>query len=185
MRALLIRHGLTRGNLERRYIGCRTDEPLCPEGAAALSGVAAPPVSRVFVSPMRRCVQTAALLYPGMEPIVVEDFRECDFGAFEGKSAAELAGDAAYRAWVDSGGELPFPGGESRRQFAERCVRAYAALAADARGDVALIVHGGTIMAVMERFARPAGGYFDFMVPCGGGYALEADGRYARLMWGR
>lgn len=184
MRALLIRHGLTRGNLERRYIGCRTDEALCPEGMAALAGVAAPPVSGVFVSPMLRCVQTAALLYPGVEPIVVEDFRECDFGAFEGRSAAELAGDAAYQAWIDSGGELPFPGGESRRQFAERCARAYAALAEEARGDVALVVHGGTIMAVMERFARPAGGYFDFMAPCGGGFVLEADGRYERLRWG-
>ena len=32
---LLIRHGKTQGNLERRYIG-RTDEPLCEAGRAAL-----------------------------------------------------------------------------------------------------------------------------------------------------
>ena len=29
MRWVLIRHGQTQGNLEHRYIGCRTDEPLC------------------------------------------------------------------------------------------------------------------------------------------------------------
>ena len=29
MSVYLIRHGLTNGNLEGRYIGCRTDEPLC------------------------------------------------------------------------------------------------------------------------------------------------------------
>ena len=36
MRWILIRHGQTQGNRERRYIGCRTDEPLCPEGIAQL-----------------------------------------------------------------------------------------------------------------------------------------------------
>ena len=35
VRVILIRHGKTRGNLEGRYVG-RTDEPLCPEGVAAL-----------------------------------------------------------------------------------------------------------------------------------------------------
>ena len=29
---LLVRHGKTAGNTERRYIGCRTDEDLCTEG---------------------------------------------------------------------------------------------------------------------------------------------------------
>ena len=65
MKWILIRHGQTQGNRERRYIGCRTDEPLCPEGIAQLQNRHYPPVSRVFVSPMRRCVETANLLYPG------------------------------------------------------------------------------------------------------------------------
>ncbi|MDD6110319.1 MAG: histidine phosphatase family protein, partial [Ruminococcus sp.] len=25
---------MTAGNLEHRYLGCKTDEPLCPEGIA-------------------------------------------------------------------------------------------------------------------------------------------------------
>ena len=33
---ILIRHGMTKGNLEKRYVGCRTDETLCPEGIAPL-----------------------------------------------------------------------------------------------------------------------------------------------------
>ena len=31
MTVFLLRHGQTRGNLERRYTGS-TDEPLCPQG---------------------------------------------------------------------------------------------------------------------------------------------------------
>jgi len=173
MSVVLIRHGQTRGNLERRYIGCRTDEPLCTAGIAALRERAYPPVCRVFVSPMRRCLETAAILYPNIEPEIVEDFRECDFGAFEGQNYAELSGRADYQAWIDSGGELPFPGGEGRASFEKRCVDAFEALLArNQRNDWAIVAHGGTIMAIMERYARPAGAYYDFQVECSQGFVL-------------
>lgn len=184
MRMVLIRHGETAGNLERRYIGGRTDEPLCEQGIAALKGREYPAVRRVFSSPMKRCLQTAALLYPSIRPEIIEDFRECDFGAFEGLNYAALNGRADYQAWIDSGGALPFPGGESQAGFARRCAEAYAALLARGiREDCALVAHGGTIMAVMAAYARPAGGYFDFQVQNGEGFVLYEDGRYERLDW--
>lgn len=182
MKIYLIRHGLTQGNLEGRYIGCRTDEALCEKGVALLGALCLPRVRRVFVSPMKRCVQSARILYPGVEQEIVPDFRECDFGAFEGKNYAELNGDGDYQAWIDSGGELPFPGGESREAFAARSVRAFEALDPFAlEEDCALVVHGGTIMAVMEAFARPRGSYFDFQLKCGEGFVLERDGSYGYL----
>ena len=61
---ILIRHGMTEGNKERRYVGCRTDEPLCAEGTARLEKQAYPEADRVFVSPMKRCLETATILYP-------------------------------------------------------------------------------------------------------------------------
>ena len=82
-------------------------------------------MSRVFVSPLRRCVETANLLYPGVPQTIIGSFRECDFGDFENKNYAELNGRADYQAWIDSGGELPFPHGESRAQFAARCATAF------------------------------------------------------------
>ena len=66
MKCVLIRHGKTAGNLAGRYIGCRTDEPLCPEGIAQLRMGRYPAVERVFASPLRRCRETARLLYPAM-----------------------------------------------------------------------------------------------------------------------
>ena len=57
----LIRHGLTEGNKKKRYIG-RTDEPLCPEGLEQLSALSYPVLDNIFISPMRRCVQTARIL---------------------------------------------------------------------------------------------------------------------------
>ncbi|MBE5787720.1 MAG: histidine phosphatase family protein [Clostridiales bacterium] len=180
MKWVLIRHGKTRGNLEGRYIGCRTDEPLCPEGREALLAKAYPPVQRVYASPMRRCLETAALLYPGVPVEIIPDFRECDFGDFENRNYAELNGRADYQAWIDSGGEMPFPGGESRADFAARCRKAFEGIRCQT-GDCALIVHGGTVMAIMATYARPQGGYFDFQVKNGGGYILHPDGRYQSI----
>ena len=182
MKWLLIRHGQTQGNREHRYIGCRTDEPLCPEGIAALQEKSYPPAAKVYVSPLLRCLETASLLYPGVPTEIVEDFRECDFGDWENKNYAELNGSADYQAWIDSEGEIPFPGGESRAEFAARCVRAFdELLTRNLQEDCAIIAHGGTIMAIMERYAKPKGNYYDFQARNGNGYILSEDSRYTVL----
>lgn len=182
MRWVLIRHGQTQGNLEHRYIGARTDEPLCAQGRERLRERSYPAVGRVFVSPMKRCLETAQLLYPGVPVEVIGDFRECEFGEFENRNYSELNGRADYQAWIDSGGEMPFPGGESRVEFAARCVGAFDELTKrNLQEDCAIIAHGGTIMAVMEKHAQPKGGYYDFQVKNGSGYILGDDGFYALL----
>ena len=73
----MFRHFATAGNLEKRYIGT-TDEPILP--VSSVSGV--PEVEIVLTSPLLRCRETAGLLYPRLDPVLIEGFRECDFGAF-------------------------------------------------------------------------------------------------------
>ena len=182
---LLIRHGKTAGNLEGRYIGSRADESLCEEGILGLKEKEYPPTSRIYASPMRRCVETARILWPGCEPILVTDLRECDFGAFENRNYRELNGDPRYQAWIDSGGTLPCPEGEDQAAFRKRCREAFARIAQElktlsghgtVREDVgdrtAIVAHGGTIMAILETFGFPKKDYFDFQVKNGCGYLL-------------
>lgn len=146
----LIRHGQTAWNAQRRYIGA-TDQPLSAQGRAALLGRTAPPVDHLYVSPLRRCRETAALLYPNTPQQVVPDLRECDFGAFEGRTYEELKDDPAYSQWLDTAGETPPPGGEGKAAFRARTVRAFLALmAVETARAAALVVHGGTIMTLME-----------------------------------
>lgn len=169
MQIILIRHGSTAGNLEHRYVGT-TDEPLTEQAVIQLQNsiIKYPNADILFVSPMKRCVQTAGLIYPDMEQNTAEGLRECDFGAFEYKNYLELQDNPDYQKWLDSGGILPFPKGESRAEFSERCCRAFEACCHFALENnfesAAFVVHGGTIMAVMERFARPQKGYFDWQV---------------------
>ena len=88
MRIYLIRHSMTKGNKEKRYIGT-TDESLCLEGIQLLEERKGmyPEVTYVYVSPMKRCVQTAEIIYPEMMKAGAyscnEKLRECDFGLFE------------------------------------------------------------------------------------------------------
>ena len=162
---LFIRHGATKGNLERRYIGC-TDEPLCAEGVAQLEKLR-PSLwkpERLFVSPMLRTRQTAELLFPGLPQETVEGFRETDFGVFEGKNAGELSGNPAYRAWVDSMCLDPIPQGESPAAFKARCRAAFLDLlpAIPEETPAAFVVHGGVIMAILEAYARPQRDFYDY-----------------------
>ena len=171
---ILIRHGMTEGNRARRFIGCRTDQPLCQEGADALSSMKYPEADILFCSPMKRCLQTAGLIYPGMKPVVVNGLRECDFGDFEGKNNDELTGDPLYQQWIDSGATIPFPGGESPEAFKDRCCAAFVECTGSyGFTSAALVVHGGTIMAIMERFTLPRRNYYEYAVGNGHGYVAS------------
>ena len=183
MKVWLLRHGRTAWNGEYRYQG-RTDVPLSPEGEAELRQAEfTPPV--VYVSPLCRTGQTAAKLFPGAEQIVVKDLAEMDFGAFEGRNYVEMEHDPDYRAWVDGGCEGRCPGGESRAEFCDRVCTAFSTLVEDAavRGESPLVIvaHGGVQMAVMERFALPRRGYFDYQVSNGEGFVLNPDGTHEKL----
>jgi Fructose-2,6-bisphosphatase len=173
----LIRHGETPSNALGRYLG-RTEEDLSDTGKEKLlqnrqSGKY-PRADAVFSSPMKRCLQTAEILYGCTNPIVVAEWREMDFGRFEGRNYRELSGNAEYQAWIDSGGELPFPGGESRQEFLARC-RLGLGQAVKKLGkaeslptSAAAVVHGGTVMALLSAFC--GGDYFDYQCKNGEGY---------------
>ena len=177
MKVWLLRHGATACNDERRYQG-RLDVPLSARGLAALRRADFDP-GVVYVSPMLRAKQTAAVLFPEAELVEVPGLREMDFGAFEGRSAQEMADDPAYRAWVEGGCTGQTPGGESRADFDRRVCGAFAALtdaALDAGEDgLVILAHGGTQMAVLARCALPRRDYFEWLSPPGGGFILETD----------
>jgi alpha-ribazole phosphatase len=184
MELILIRHAETAGNLERRYIGV-TDQPLCEKGikTAVKSGIM-PSVPLVYSSPMIRAVQTATIKFPNARVVTAPGLREMDFGLFEGRTADEMSGDESYRAWVDGNCLGACPNGESRAGFITRACVAFSELVGEnlARrsGYLLIVAHGGTIMSVMERFARPRRDYFDWAAPhCGGYRALLDDETWA------
>lgn len=174
----LIRHGMTEGNKYQRYIGT-TDEALCPEGREAIKKISYGVPDEVFVSPMIRCRETAELLFPQKRLRIIDQLAECDFGAFENKNYQELSGNRDYQAWVDSGGTLPFPEGESREQFRRRTLEGFSRIVTacirEKINTAAVVVHGGTIMNIMEAYGQPKRSFYDWHVKNGHGYLIQAD----------
>ena len=181
MRMVLIRHGITKGNIEKRYMG-QTDMSLCPEGIKLIEDNAKagmyPKVDMLFISPLKRCRETAAIIYPDIEPVVIENLKEMDFGDFEGKNYNDLSDNPVYQAFIDSGGELSFPNGENKQDFAKRVMAGLneaAGLAAGKNAEkFACIIHGGTTMAACSSLGLAE--YFDSIV--GNGGKLEIDITY-------
>jgi alpha-ribazole phosphatase len=161
----LIRHGMTQGNSLKRYIG-RTDEPLCPDGVAQANALRRelPLCDFVFSSPMLRCRQTAETLFPGREICIINDLAECDFGRFENRTADELADDPEYVQWVDAGCSQTIPGGEDVLAFKARSTGAYyrEVCALPKNSTAAFVIHGGNIMAILERYEQPKRPFYEY-----------------------
>ena len=183
MKIVFIRHFKTPGNEKRQYIG-RTDEALSERAEEEFRrrreksiGGLYPPVQYIISSPLRRCIRTAELIYPGQEIRTEPMLRECDFGEYEQKTYEDLKNEPEYIRWLESGGMTAFPGGEEQTSFRRRCVdgvKKWIIRILDEGADsAAFIVHGGTIMAVLSELAEDAYEFYHWQVENGGGYVAE------------
>jgi len=174
MQIYLIRHGKTKGNIERRYVGS-TDENLCSIGISELKKIKYPKVDYILCSPMKRCLETADIIYSDTNRLnykEMELLKEIDFGKFENKTYEELKGNKDYCLWLKSVGENGSTG-ESKTEFISRCVIGFKNIVEklldleNKKGSelsIALIVHGGTIMAILSELAKIEREYYDWQV---------------------
>ena len=185
---ILLRHGKTVGNLEKRYIGSRTDISLSEEGVREIE-LAAPEIREMagesfylVSSPMKRAHETAGLIFPQNKIHTNPKLREIDFGDFEGKNYEELKENPEYIRWIESSGTLPFPNGERRDEFIERSLEGFMeSLAGSDKAEKLIIVcHGGNIMGIMSSITGKD--YFDFMTGNMGGYSLTLTMENERIV---
>lgn len=179
MKIELIRHGKTALQEEGKYQG-KTDAPLSEKGRSELRCALARP-DLLVVSSRIRTHQTAAILFPGIDRVEVPELDEMDFGDFEGRNFREMEQNRAYRRWVDGMCEGQCPGGEAKAEFSKRVTDAFLKEMRRAEEKevptVALVVHGGTIMAIMDRFCRQKRDYFAWNPRSGTGYLVEGNFR--------
>lgn len=176
----LIRHGATDANYDGRYIGCNTDLPLAPEGLNELrllkDDIDYPEIERLYSSPMLRCRQTGAVLYPDFEPFTVEELKEYDFGSFENKTATELESNPNFIPWTSGRLSSP-PGGEDNSEFIKRiCVgfnRIVLDMIENGLTESAVIMHGGAIMMLLGVSAVPRHKPVEWTADNGRGYSVR------------
>ena len=178
----LIRNGLTNGSLEGRYIG-HTDEDLCAQGREQIVELATtgyfPEVEAVLSSPLKRCVNTAKLIYPDKEPILIDGLKECDFGEFEGMTADELSEDESFKRWLKGEKNAAPPFGESNEKFSARVcacfIKIIEGILKSGVRETAIVTHGGIIMLLLAAFGLPEAPMTDWRTPSGCGYMLSLN----------
>ena len=166
-RCVFIRHGKTPGNKQKLYVG-RTDESLLPEERIRLKNGPRPEVSRIFVSPMKRCMETAEILFPGREKEIVPSWREMDFGIAEYRSYEEMKSFDWYRKFFEDE-KIGFPEGESKEDFTKRVLDGLDCLKGNTE-DVALVIHGGVIMSLLHALTGRERSLYDWMPKNGKGW---------------
>lgn len=157
---MMVRHGRTQWNNERRYQG-HSDQPLLPGSEAGLEElrmqIQVMEFSKVYCSDLRRCKQTLAYLRPDLLHLAVYDkrLREMDFGQWEGQTYEQLKGLADYRSWIDCPEQVTPPDGESWSDFSNR-VTAFcdemehhaAHITRQIPPSILIITHGGVISMI-------------------------------------
>ena len=156
-RVVLIRHTETVEEAVGVVYGA-LDVHLSPAGAAharrlATRVAALDPVA-VHCSPRRRAFDTAAAIATasGLPARPVEDLRELEFGAFEGRRYDDLRVESPelYQQWMTDPTGVRFPGGESFADLRDRAVAVlHLVLSTHGGATSVLVTHGGVTRALL------------------------------------
>jgi len=168
-RLLLIRHAQPERKTEGRCYGSldvglsARGERLARHLGRVLAGI---PFAAVYTSPRLRATSTAGPVAAanGLTPTAVDDLRELDFGAFEGRSYDDIAREypVLFAAWMNEPTTVRFPNGEDFTDLRTRVLAATSAIRERHAGEVAAVVsHGGVIRAVLaDALDMPAAAIF-------------------------
>lgn len=149
VRLLLVRHGETDWNRQKRFQG-QIDIPLNDNGRAQARSAAEflAPIQIDFAvsSPMARPKETAELIlerYPNCELSVDDRLQEIGHGLWEGKLEEEIAAEFGelLQLWKDQPEQVQMPEGENLQEVWDRSVAAWEAIVANApEGSTGLVV---------------------------------------------
>ena len=151
-RLILLRHGRTAWNAQRRFQG-QADPPLDEIGRAQayeVAGlIAAMGPDLLVTSDAVRAQQTAAIIGDvlGLTPVPDAGFRERHLGHWEGLTRDEVAAryPDEYADWI-AGRDVSRRGGETRDEVAARAVAAFGSL--PVVPTTVLVTHSATVMAL-------------------------------------
>lgn len=154
-RLILLRHGETEWSRSGQHTGV-TDLPLTEAGEEQARRVGTAfdghRFALVLTSPRRRAMHTAELAGYGDRMIVDQNLAEWDYGAYEGRTTADIVASLGYpwNLWTDGvpPGDTP---GESAAQVQgrARAVIGRAIPELEAGGDVLLVAHGHMLRAIV------------------------------------
>lgn len=178
-----VRHGMTKGNIEGKFIGW-TDILLVEQGRDELKALKEqfeyPKVDQVFSSPLVRTRETADILFPDHDPILVPGLKEFYFGDLEAVGTKEIAKQIDMNKWIAHEPDCMFPGGESILEARFRVMGAMTRIIhrciENGYQEVAVIAHGTIIRTLVEACLVTTEDMRNFMMtPNGMGLTTTVD----------
>ncbi|MCK6074762.1 histidine phosphatase family protein [Paenibacillus silvae] len=176
---VLIRHGTTSWNVEKKYLG-HTDIALLPDANEELAILREQcrdlTWDAVYCSDLLRCRQTLAHIAPlaASEARLDRRLRENDFGEWEGLTYEQLKHNPIYQSWIDHPQEVTPPGGEAWSSFAERmdsfldehiCSMDDVRLPQSNPHRTLIVTHGGVIRYMLSRLLDGVGFWDTHVIP--------------------
>ncbi len=162
-RLVLIRHGITEWNTERRYCGHK-DVDLSREGAAQAEKLGkklkTAKFDKVYCSDRRRALQTCRIIFKQAKITKVRDLREIDFGVLEGLRYKEIMEKYAdvYEKWLKDPYKNSIPKVEKMKVFKKRVELAIKNIIRLNSGKtVAIVCHGGVIGVFVSGILKAKG----------------------------
>ena len=159
-RLILIRHGVTDWNQEKRYCG-HTDVPLSLKGKEQVKllgkRLKKEDVYKVYSSDLKRTVQSARIIFKGLEMERVAGLRELNFGCFEGLSHKEILKNypQAYKMWMKDPSNYRIPFGECLDGFKKRVLVSFKKIVlANRNKTIAVVSHGGTLSIFLNAILK-------------------------------
>jgi len=159
-RIILIRHGETRANRQKRYIGV-TESKLTSYGryqAKCLKKrIAKDAIDRIFVSSSRRALDFSRIIFGSRQKKILAGLREMNFGIFEGLTYSEALKKypLLYNKWLKNPQRFNIPEAESFIDFRMRILNLLKEIVSSNTGKtIAIVTHGGPIMLILKRVLK-------------------------------
>lgn len=174
----LFRHGVTADNEKRAYAGW-LDSPLSINGKKQLEETLGrtPAYQMLFASDLRRCIETSQYLFPNGKPLLLPEFRELNFGNWEGKTHVNLENDEHYQKWLEHPFTTSPPDGESFSGFTKRVENGWKKMKEEMTSSmetqVSVVTHGGVIRYLLSTFAQEKKDFWEWEVPHGKGFEMR------------
>lgn len=166
----------------------RSDPPFSGAGCKAVTRqLAGRTWAAVVASPLARARETAEIAthWSAQDVEVDPDWREMDFGDWEGRSRADLAADDRFAAFYADPEANPPPNGENASAVRARVDAALRRLAARRDDPVLVVAHGGTIrMALSILVGLPLERLWAVRIACATRVRVEMGTHPEHGLWG-
>ncbi|HEC69782.1 MAG TPA: histidine phosphatase family protein [Candidatus Omnitrophica bacterium] len=154
---ILIRHAETDYNLKTKYCGF-SNPPLNSKGILQAKKLKSKlirlnfKVDRVYSSDLKRASETAKIVFKNKSFELSSDFREMNFGIFEGLNYQEIMQKypQIYIRWIDEPLNIRLPKGEGLVDLSRRVKRGLSKIFTQNRAEtIAIVTHAGPIRIIL------------------------------------